>query len=267
MLRKWSSFRKKVSSYYQEQDKKGVAILYLILRSLVIICLIRELLLSNYHNVFLCVLTLILFLIPFFVDHKLKIKMPDLLEIIILLFVFSAEILGEIQNFYGIFPYWDTILHTLNGFLAAAIGFSLIDILNRSERIHITLTPIFVALVSFCFSMTVGVCWEFFEYGADRLTNADMQKDTIVNQVSSVEFEGAKSNVPIVISDIEKTIIYYDGKKEEINGYLDLGIIDTMEDLLVNFIGALTFSALGFFYIKNRDEYKITERFLVHSKK
>ncbi len=268
MLKKWRLFKEQLKTYYQKKDKRHIAIFYFILRLLVILCLIREVLLGNYHNVFLCVLTLVLFLIPFLVDNKLKIQLPSTLQIIILLFIFSAEILGEIQNFYGIFPNWDTILHTLNGFLAAAIGFSLIDILNTTEMFHIKMTPIFVALVSFCFSMTVGVVWEFFEYGSDRLTQADMQKDTLVTTISSVNFEGAKSNVPVVLKDVNKTVIYYDnGQKEVIkDGYLDLGNIDTMEDLLVNFIGAITFSILGFFYIKNRDDYKIAENFIPRKK-
>ena len=127
--------------------------LYFILRFLVIVCMILQILNKNWNNVFLCVLTLILFMIPIIVDKKLNIHLPTLLESIILLFIFSAEILGEIQNFYGIFPHWDTMLHTLNGFLCAAIGFSLIDILNREKKFHISLSPVFVALVSFCFSV------------------------------------------------------------------------------------------------------------------
>src|SRR5699024_6844387 len=101
-------------------------------------------------------------------------------------------------------------------------------LLNESEKINLHLTPVFVALVSFCFSMTVGVLWEFFEYGADQITNSDMQKDTLVQKISSVEFDGAKSNVPVVIQDINRTIIYYgEGKQEVIDGgYLDLGEID-----------------------------------------
>ena len=266
---KWKSFSQKLKERYQQENKSGVTKLYFFLRLLVILCLIRELLLGNYHNAFLCVLTLILFVLPFIASDKLNIKIPPLLEGIILIFIFSAEILGKIQNFYGIFPHWDTILHTLNGFLCAGIGFSLVYILNESEKVSLHLTPVFVALVSFCFSMTVGVLWEFFEYGADRLTKADMQKDTQVEWVSSVEFGGAKSNVPVIINNIDETIIYYNNGEQEVieGGYLDLGGIDTMEDLIVNFIGATTFSVLGYFYMKNKNGYKILEGFIVRRKK
>ena len=139
---------RRIKMFYNE-NKKSTFIVYITLRLLVIVCMVFQILHGNWDNVFLCVLTLFLFLIPYWLDKTLKITLPNALEIIILLFIFSAEILGEIQNFYGIFHYWDTILHTLNGFLCAAIGFSLIDILNRSERTHMNLSPIFVALVAF----------------------------------------------------------------------------------------------------------------------
>lgn len=116
------------------KNKKITATVYLVLRVLVIITMILQFLKGNYKNVFMCLLTLILFAIPIIIDQKLNIKLPNTLEIIIFLFIFSAEILGEIQNFYGVFKHWDTILHTLNGFLCAAIGFSMIDILNRKKR-------------------------------------------------------------------------------------------------------------------------------------
>ena len=113
------------------KNKKITATVFLVLRVLVIITMILQFLKGNYENVFMCLLTLILFAIPIIIDQKLNIKLPNTLEIIIFLFIFSAEILGEVQNFYGVFKHWDTILHTLNGFLCAAIGFSMIDILNR----------------------------------------------------------------------------------------------------------------------------------------
>ena len=217
--------------------------------------------------IFMAVLTLLLFLIPFFIDRRLNIKLPNALEVMILLFIFSAEILGEIQNFYGIFRHWDTILHTINGFLCAAIGFSLIDILNRSQKFHTKMKPIFVALVAFCFSMTIGVLWEFFEFGMDEIIKTDMQKDRIATVISSVALNEEKENVPIVIKSIEETKIYgeIDNEKTEITikgGYLDIGLKDTMKDLLVNFVGAIIFSCIGLLYIKDRDEYRFAENFI-----
>lgn len=254
-----------------EYKKKDITI-YIILRILVIAVLIIQLFRGNFENVFMCILTLILFLIPIFVDRKLNIKLPDTLEKIILIFIFSAEILGEVQNFYGIFKSWDTVLHTMNGFLCAAIGFSMIDILNNSEKFHTKMKPIFVGVVAFCFSMTIGVLWEFFEFGMDNFFKTDMQKDRIVQLVSSVKINPQKENNAIVINNINKTIVYYvesDGTQKELvidGGYLDIGLKDTMKDLLVNFIGALVYSIIGYFYIKDRDGYKFAENFIPKKK-
>lgn len=259
---------KKENKKEKKQKKTNITV-YLILRFLVILCMVEQALKGNWHSVALCFLTLILFTLPTIASRTFKVNLPTTLEIIIYLFIFSAEILGEIQNFYGVFKHWDTMLHTLNGFLSAAIGFSLIDILNRTEKFHIRMTPLFVALVAFCFSMTIGVLWEFFEFGADRYFNTDMQKDRIVNTVSSVELNKENKNDPVIINDINKTIIYSGDNKETViqNGYLDIGKNDTMKDLIVNFIGAIVFSVLGFLYIKDRDEYKFIERFLPVMKK
>ena len=249
------------------KNKKATATVYFVLRFLVIVTMVLQFIEGNYENVFMCALTLILFLIPIIIERKLNIKLPNTLEIIIFLFIFSAQILGEVQNFYGIFKYWDTILHTINGFLCAAIGFSMIDILNRSTKFHKMLTPAFVALVAFCFSMTVGVLWEFIEYGMDKTFNTDMQKDRVLSTISSVELNEEGKNKEEVVKDIEKTIIYgnLNGKETVITingGYLDIGINDTMKDLIVNFIGAVVFSILGLLYIKNRDEYRFAEEFM-----
>lgn len=263
---------KNIKEFYK-QESKTTLIVYLTLRFLVILCMILEIIRGNWNNVFLCVLTLFLYAIPYFVDKKLHIDLPNALDIIIFLFIFSAEILGEIQNFYGIFKYWDTILHTINGFLCAAIGFSLIDILNRNKKFQIDLSPIFVAIVAFCFSMTVGVLWEFFEFGVDSFIQTDMQKDRIVQSISSVSLNPENKNIPIQLNDIDKTLIYSHNNNGELietiisNGYLDIGLIDTMKDLLVNFVGAFIFSIIGFLYIQNRDNYRFAEHFIPKVKK
>ena len=119
------------------QSKKELRIniiVYLVLRFLVIICMVEQAMKGNWHSVALCFLTLILFTLPTIASKTFKVKLPTTLEIIVYLFIFAAEILGEIQNFYGIFKHWDTMLHTLNGFLSAAVGFSLIDILNEHKH-------------------------------------------------------------------------------------------------------------------------------------
>lgn len=246
------------------REHRSSFIVYFTLRVLVIVTLILQLLNRNYENVFLCGLTLLLLIMPSLLQVTFKVELPTTLEIIILIFIFAAEILGEISEFYLVFPFWDTALHTLNGFLAAAIGFSLVDLLNRSERTVFNLSPIFTAIVAFCFSMTIGVMWEFFEFGMDRLGGFDMQKDTVIHVIRSVTLDPAGHNVPYEISGITETAV--NGQDLGLGGYLDIGLIDTMQDLIVNFIGALVFSIIGFFYVKNRGKGRLAGRFIPRRK-
>lgn len=255
-------FVKKMKKKYEETNKKSIAV-YLTLRILVVICMVFQILRGNFENVFMCGLALLLFTIPTIISEKFKIGLPSLLEAIIYLFIFSANILGEINNFYGIIPFWDTMLHTLNGFLCAGIGFSLVDLLNQNSK-KISLSPIYVVIVAFCFSMTIGVLWEFYEFTADYVFRFDTQKDRVVQSISSVELNPSQENVAMKVNEIERTEIYSkDGTVTTIeNGYLDIGIIDTMKDLFVNFIGAIVFSIIGYLYVKNREKYKFTENFI-----
>lgn len=252
---------KKIKEAYKD-NRKGVLVVYLLLRFLVILVMVRQIFLHNYWNAFLCILVLIQFLIPYFITKKLKIELPSIFEIIILLFIFSSEVLGEIQNFYGVFKHFDTVLHTLNGFLCAAVGFSLIDLCNNNSE-KFNLSPLYLTIVAFCFSMTIGVLWEFLEYSIDKVMLSDMQKDKLVTKISSVWLNPDGKNKAIVIDDINKTIIYSDSGETVIEGgYLDLGLNDTMKDLIVNFVGAVVFSIFGYLYVINRDKYKIAEKFM-----
>lgn len=249
----------------QVRENPALTVVYVVLRALVIAVLIAQFFNGNFENVFLCVLTLFLFTLPSFIERTIRIDVPDTLEVIILLFIFAAEILGEIRAYYVTFAYWDTMLHTMNGFLCAAIGFSLLDILNRDERLTLNLSPVYLSLVAFCFSMTIGVLWEFFECVMDQFFLLDMQKDTIVHTISSVMLDPAGGNRPTAIRDITDVIVVTaDGAQHALGlgGYLDIGILDTMMDLFVNFIGAVVFSIIGYFYVKNRGKGKFARRFI-----
>jgi len=224
---------------------------YFILRLLVIVIMITQFYNESYDSVFLCLLTLFLFSLPSFVEKRLKIEVPSTLEVLILLFIFAAEVLGEIREYYVIYAYWDVLLHTVNGFLCAAIGLAMIDILNQSDRFVFRLSPRFAAMVAFCFSMTIGVLWEFFEFAMDTYFGMDMQKDTIIPVIRSVMLNPEGRNVPVTVA-VESVIV--NGVEWNLGGYLDIGLVDTMMDLFVNFIGAAVFSVFGYFYIKNRGE-------------
>ncbi len=242
------------------REHKSSFVVYVVLRMLVILMMILQIFNRNYENVFLCILTLILLIMPSLVQINLKIELPTALEITILIFIFAAEILGEIQSYYIKFAFWDTVLHTINGFLMAAIGFALVDILNRSKKFSIQLSPVFVAIVAFCFSMTIGVIWEFFECAMDQIFNLDMQKDTIVHSIHSVMLDPTNSNIAVGIGNIRDVTV--NGESLGLGGYLDIGLLDTMKDLFVNFIGAVVFSVIGYFYVKNRGKGRFARRFI-----
>lgn len=242
------------------RQQPAVFAVYVVLRLIVVAELVLSILRGEYESAFICLLVLILFILPFFIQQNFGIQLPTTLEIIILLFIFAAEILGELEGYFITYPNWDTMLHTTTGFLSAATGFALIDILNRNSRIKFHLSPIYVALAAFCFSMTVGVLWEFFEFGMDRLFHLDMQKDTVVQSITSVMLDPTNSNTPITIDGIHSVAV--NGNDLGFDGYLDIGLYDTMEDLFVNFIGAVTFSVIGYFYIKHRGKGKLARAFI-----
>lgn len=253
-----------VSAHRTLRKKSVVAAVYIVLRLLVILVMVAQFFNGNFENVFLCILTLILFLLPTIFEKSLQIDLPNALEIIILLFIFAAEILGEIRAFYITFAYWDTMLHTINGFLCAAIGFSLVDMCNRHKRVSLSLSPVYMAIVAFCFSMTIGVLWEFFECTMDQFFLLDMQKDTVVNVISSVNLDPTGGNTPVAIKGITDVIVVCGDEQIPlgVGGYLDIGILDTMKDLWVNFIGAVVFSILGYFYVKSRGKGWFARNFI-----
>lgn len=232
------------------KEEPGVFWTYVILRTIVILVLIRSLFNGHLDNAIVCAFVLLLYVLPQFVENRMNIEIPSVLEIVIFVFVFMAEILGELDSYYLKYEHWDTILHTSSGFLLAAVGFSLVNLLNKSERVRVQLSPVYLAVVAFCFSMTMGVLWEFFEFAADRWLLFDMQKDTVLSQIATVDLDPTLSNTPVVISGITDTILeladgsYY---RLGLGGYLDIGIYDTMEDLFVCFLGAVTFSVIAFF--------------------
>lgn len=248
---------KKNNKQINNKEKRKLtlkAIVYITLRILTIICMARQFQMGNIMNSVLCVGVLIMFSIPAFMEDKLNIEFPDLLEITVWIFIFSAEILGEINEFYLHIENWDLILHTVNGFIMAGIGYSLVELLNKSENIHVTLSPIYVTIVAICFSMTIGVLWEFFEYSVDKHLHMDMQKDTIITTIKSVTLNDEGKNKVVEIP-IESVVINGQDWTLKYGGYLDIGLHDTIEDLFVNFIGAVIFSIFGYLYTIGKGKY------------
>lgn len=258
-----TAFKKALDKELREH--KSSFIVFYVLRAMVLVALVRNLMRGSYESAFFCILTYGLLYVPSWVQVRLHIELPPPLEITILCFIFAAEILGEVNAFYVVIPGWDTMLHTINGFLAAAVGFSLVILLNEDEQLTFDLSPFFLALVAFCFSMTIGVLWEFFEFGMDFFFHTDMQKDTIIHNIYTVTLDPTQSNKVVAVKGITDTAV--NGQSLGLGGYLDIGIIDTMKDLFVNFIGAVVFSVTGFFYARSKGKQKSAALGFVPSKK
>ena len=262
---KLGKYTRQLRNSYREN--KGAFIVYSALRLLVLLTLIRCMFTKNYQSAMLCVLSLILFLVPAFLQDKMKLTIPPVFQAIIFGFIFAAEILGEVNHYYVRIPGWDTMLHTMNGFLCAAVGFSTIYLLNRGSK-NIELSPFYLTLVAFCFSMTIGVLWEFFEFTMDQLFLLDMQKDFIVQQIGSVTLDPARMGTPIPVKEITDTVIHTaSGETWTVEGgYLDIGILDTMKDLLVNLVGAVVFSVIGYSTLKFSKSSKVADSLVIKPK-
>lgn len=173
---------------------------------------------SDYFLMLLqCILGTFAMLLPGFTEKRLKVSIPTNMIFVYSAFLYCAIYLGEVKNFYYRIPNWDMILHTFSGAMIGALGFTVISFLNKTEKVPVYLTPVFVAFFSFCFAVTVGVVWEFYEYAADGLLGTNMQKFRAENGTLFV-------------------------------GHYALS--DTMADLLVDCIGAFAMSVIGYISIK-----------------
>lgn len=241
------------------KDEPVLFSVYIVLRLLVVLVMIFQLANGHYKNVFLCILTLIVFMMPSLIERRLKIDIPNTLEVIVLIFVFSAEILGEISAYYQRYTHWDTALHIVTGFLAAAVGFSLVDVLNRNSK-NVNLSPFYLSFVAFCFSMTIAVLWEFLEFSLDMFFGMDTQKDTVIHTINTIALDNSMTNTVVSIRDIDSVVV--NGRELGLGGYLDIGLIDTMKDMAVSFAGAVVFSVFGYFYVKGGSRGRFAKRFI-----
>jgi hypothetical protein len=165
-----------------------------------------------------CILGIVVMLLPNILAKKFKFEIPSNIYFIFVIFLYCAIFLGEVRNFYYTVPHWDTILHTFGGFMWGAFGFSVIAFLNKDEHVTLNLTPIFVSIFAFCFSVALGTLWEIYEFSFDGLLGLNMQKFAL---------EG---------------------------GTLLVGraaLADTMKDLIVDGIGSLIISVFGYFSLKH----------------
>ncbi len=258
-----SESKKSVSLLTYAKTNKVAYIIFIILNIATVFTIVSCVLDGRAEGVFNGILAQLLLLIPLIVKKNFRVELPTLLESVAYFFVFCAQILGEINSFYTKYPLWDTMLHTICGFIFAAFGFCLFDILNKNRKSKFELSPFFLTLLAFCFSITIGTLWEFFEFAMDMMTVGDMQKDCIINEFGSVLLHPDGVTKTVRVLGIEKTVIYTaTGEIVIEGGYLDIGLIDTLKDMFVNFVGALVFSIFGYVYIKTRGKGKVAKQFI-----
>lgn len=181
---------------------------------------------------FQCILGVVALFLPSIISKKTKIVIPSNMYMIYILFLWAAVFLGEVRNYYYRVPHWDTILHICSGAMLGALGFSFVNILNKHEKVHVELSPIFVAIFAFGFAISLGVIWEIYEFLVDGLLGLNMQKFALEN---GTELLGRAA------------------------------VTDTMEDLIVDSIGAFVMSVIGYISLKYKKGW--IEKLLIKNKK
>ena len=236
--------------------RKREGFFYGILAAAVAVIGIRQILAGDVGHSVLCGVSLVLIFLPLLLQKYMKIYMPGPLAALLALSVFASAVLGEVEQYYLVYPHWDTVLHGVDGFVTAALGFALMDVMNHNPAFHFVPFPKWVGLWTFCFSMTVGLIWEFVEFLCDWFLKTDMQKDILRQKLSTIWFTGDTGTTTQMI-DIQQTVItgYQNGKLTDwtiSGGFLDIGLLDTMQDLLACGVGALIFVVLLSGYLKTR---------------
>ena len=171
----------------------------------------------------------VLMLLPSLLKRTLNLVIPSKMMLLFAVFLYCAIYLGEVRAFYYNVPHWDTILHTFSGAMLGALGFSVINFLNKTDRVPMNLSPLFVVVFAFCFALALGVVWEIYEFTADALLHTNMQKFAL------------ESGEPLVGRD---------------------ALMDTMKDLIVDTLGALAMSIIGYISLKYKKGW--VEKLLLH---
>lgn len=211
----------------------------------------------------ICLAAMATFFVPLLVEKICRVRLPALLEGIALVFIFSSLLLGEIYHMYMRIPIWDGILHFVSGFMFAAFGYCLVDIFSGKAHARALVSPFFLTFVAVCFSMSVSVVWEFFEFIIDNICHMDMQKDTLITGFFSTFLDESGQNIAVGCENIVKTTVEMeDGRTVVLKGYLDIGLMDTVEDMFIHFFGTAIFAVIGIVDAKKHGEGKIGSLFI-----
>ncbi len=160
---------------------------------------------------------------------------------------------------YGRVAWWDVLLHFTSGFVFGAVCVALFERLNRKAVTSFELSPAFLVIAVIGFSVFIGVLWEFFEFGCDVGFKTDMQKDSFIDSIYSVTLDPRENGNTERIYGIDSFSVkgrVYEG------GYLDIGLIDTMKDMAVNFAGAIVFGIILYYHIKAEGKSRFTSVFI-----
>ncbi len=164
-----------------------------------------------------CILACVVMFIPTILHKKWSVEIPNYMYIMYYVFLYCAVYLGEVRSFYYTVERWDVMLHTFSGAMLGALGFSLVSLLNEDKRVPMEMSPFFIALFAFCFALACGVVWEIYEFTLDGIMQLNMQKYALQD------------------------------------GTLIVGraaLLDTMEDLIVDTLGALAVCVVGYISLK-----------------
>jgi hypothetical protein len=172
--------------------------------------------------------TLLLVLLPMFLEKVFCCRLSPSMYLFALAYALGP-MLGHCWKLYYTVPGWDKLLHTCGGVMFAILGAYFFDLLAKNKAF--SAARIVFAL---CFSIAVAVLWEFFEFGADQFLGMDMQQDTIVYSLTSYllgDAPGITGSIP--------TIHAVTVNSAPLPGYIDIGLIDTMLDMLLETLGAI----------------------------
>lgn len=193
--------------------RKGDVALAFFLRGLFILSIAISFFNENYNLIPLSAASLALTFLPSILERSIRVSLPASFQVVLLIFIFAAQFLGEIFNYYERFWWWDLLLHGWSGVLLGTIGFLLVYILNTASGVDIVMSPFFVAFFALCFAVTCGVVWEVFEYLMDVIFDTNMQKSGLHDTMGDLVIDTAGA---LIVS---------------INGYL------TMRDRRKNVLG------------------------------
>lgn len=182
------------------------------------------------ERLLLACVTVLLVLVPGVLERLFHCRISTTVYLFGIIYATGA-MMGHCWKFYYTIPGWDKLLHICGGVMFAIFGFYLFVRMNHGRADHLS-----AAVFALCFSMAVAVFWEFFEYGADVFFGMDMQNDTVVSGITSY-FLGPETGVSGSINNIRNVVI--NGASLPVDGYLDIGLHDTMLDMLLESLGAL----------------------------